>query len=298
MFPYVAPSVIPEPVAVFFEQEVVNGSEGNVAVVCVTALIPKSIEGLQQLTVDVSVADQGSAGKRLLHHHACGLDTLLLVNFYIVTEKNDYGPLPSNLTFTPTDLRRCFRILLINDSIAEGTESFTLELSPSQNNNVNNVVYNDTIFIPMNTTVVQILETCFDGEIRLRDGFDKNQGRVEICYNGVWGTVCDDGGWVERRRSNAQVVCQQLGLESQSKQTRNIVICSACKAIISVSGAVSFTQATFGRGSLLAPIHLDEVFCNGSESNLLSCRHNPIGVHDCIHSQDVSVDCLGRMHGK
>ena len=64
----IAPStteLVPELVAVSFEQVVVNGSEGNAAVVCVTALIPKSIEGLQQLTVDVSIADWGSAGKRL-----------------------------------------------------------------------------------------------------------------------------------------------------------------------------------------------------------------------------------------
>lgn len=87
-------------------------------------------------------------------------------------------------------------------------------------------MYNDTIFILLNRTVVRILETCFDGELRLRGGFDDNQGRVEICYNGAWGTVCDDGGWVGHRTSNAQVLCQQLGLESQSKQARNMIISS------------------------------------------------------------------------
>ena len=66
---------------------------------------------------------------------------------------------------------------------------------------------------------------------------------------------------------------------------------------LSVSGAVSFTGATFGSGSIFAPIFLDNVFCNGNESNLLNCRRNPVGVHDCRHSQDVSVDCLGRSQG-
>ena len=48
---------------------------------------------------------------------------------------------------------------------------------------------------------------CSHGQIRLVDGNGPNVGRLEICINGDWGTVCDDL-WM---RTNAQVVCRQLG---------------------------------------------------------------------------------------
>ena len=52
-----------------------------------------------------------------------------------------------------------------------------------------------------------LLGTCSHGDIRLADGSTSSEGRVEICINGIYGTVCDDS-W---NNNDAEVVCRQTG---------------------------------------------------------------------------------------
>ena len=55
---------------------------------------------------------------------------------------------------------------------------------------------------------------CTTGEIRLTDGTTQYEGRVEVCINGVWGTVCDSG-WDARE---AYAVCHQLGYQGRIRR--------------------------------------------------------------------------------
>ena len=48
---------------------------------------------------------------------------------------------------------------------------------------------------------------CTDGDIRLVDGSNELEGRVEVCVDGAWGTVCSDLWGSEE----ASIACRQLG---------------------------------------------------------------------------------------
>ncbi len=49
---------------------------------------------------------------------------------------------------------------------------------------------------------------CNQGDIRLSNGANSREGRVEVCDNRAWGTVCSNGFDVV----DATVACIQLGL--------------------------------------------------------------------------------------
>ncbi|KAL7733723.1 hypothetical protein ACLKA6_011458 [Drosophila palustris] len=100
-------------------------------------------------------------------------------------------------------------------------------------------------------------------EYRLEGGRSPNEGRLEVKYHGVWGSVCDD----DFNLKAAQVACNSLGYYGTPKIEANI----------------------FGPGK--GPIWLDQVMCQGNETSIDKCSHWNWGEHNCNHTEDVSLHC-------
>ena len=145
--------------------------------------------------------------------------------------------------------------------------------------NLNSTLYTDTL--PFIHTIInhhyrlqKVLENnlfsffCLlvdhpNGALRL-DSSSATSGKLNVFYSGRWGTVCDD----EFSQSDANVACYQLGFTGSRSHYTN-----RSKIIVN------------------APIWLDDLNCEGNELKLTSCGHSGWGIHNCQHSEDVSISC-------
>ncbi|XP_038051560.1 adhesion G-protein coupled receptor G6-like isoform X2 [Patiria miniata] len=102
--------------------------------------------------------------------------------------------------------------------------------------------------------------------VRLVGGSDSMEGRVEVFWNGAWGTVCDDDWDLQ----DATVICRELGFGEAYAAPH---------------------QAAFGRGT--GDILLDNVECTGNEETVFDCTAIRGSGHNCGHSKDAGVQCTG-----
>ena len=105
-------------------------------------------------------------------------------------------------------------------------------------------------------------------EVRLAGGPEYNgcgsssEGRVEVLYNGTWGTVCRDG-W---DLNDANVTCRMLGYERA----------------LEASGASLYGD--WCKGSVISNVE-----CSGSEQSLEDCRYSTF--HLCSSHDAAGVVC-------
>ena len=109
------------------------------------------------------------------------------------------------------------------------------------------------------------------GTIRLVDGANEAEGRVEVYYDFKWGAICDDD-WDYRE---AHVVCKELGFPGAKK---------------------AVTEGTFPMEQ--GEIILDDFACNGLEDSLLDCDNSGWNQHDCRIAETAGVICFTNEEGK
>ncbi|XP_069779496.1 LOW QUALITY PROTEIN: lysyl oxidase homolog 3B-like [Narcine bancroftii] len=91
-----------------------------------------------------------------------------------------------------------------------------------------------------------------------------NEGRVEVRFEGEWGTICDD----DFTLANARVLCRMLGF----------------------TGATGWAHsAKYGKGA--GRVWLDNLNCVGTEEDVSACKSLGWGQSDCTHEEDAGVVC-------
>jgi hypothetical protein len=112
----------------------------------------------------------------------------------------------------------------------------------------------DDIFVRLSNTVTQ-------------GAGSQYEGRVEVYYNGRWGTICSYGfDW-----EDAHVVCVMAGFGTAVRPV---------------------TDGFYGPANSNVPILLEDVGCNGTETSLVNCNvaWNRVGS-ECSHQNDSGVVC-------
>ena len=118
------------------------------------------------------------------------------------------------------------------------------------------IIMTSTIFLDNDTTSLPI---------RLV-GNSILQGRIEILYYGVWGTICNRNFDLD----NGNVACRRLGFPGAAR-----------------------VFSSFAEGS--SQIWLDNVRCVGNETGLEHCLHFGFGLTlswNCNHNNVAGVECL------
>ena len=127
---------------------------------------------------------------------------------------------------------------------------------------------------------------CNETDVRLVDGLTPHDGRVEICFNGLWGSVCDNL-WDAR---DAQVVCRQLGYNGCkclfAKSSNNYLY------LFTTKPASTAIQQHPVKSNASLFYYLNNVGCSGYEDRLSECEHSGIGAHYCsVGYEEAGVIC-------
>ncbi|XP_076082552.1 scavenger receptor cysteine-rich domain superfamily protein-like [Mytilus galloprovincialis] len=103
-------------------------------------------------------------------------------------------------------------------------------------------------------------------QIRLLDGSNPSEGRLEVKHNNEWGTVCG----TNFDASDSRVVCRMFGYDTENPS-------------IYIGNHFQLNGSK--------KIWMDNLGCWGTEDDLGQCNFSPWGLNNCTHQQDVGIAC-------
>ena len=195
---------------------------------------------------------------------------------------SDYIGVPTSVTFNAGQTEQTFTITATHDTADDDGEKVKLSFGSNLPTGISEGTTNEATVTIVDDDDPAVTVDDNTGDLRLVDGTLTTEdgglceGRLEVFYNGAWGTICDDY-WTEE---DADVACRALGFVGGSVEDWN-----------------RFRTAYFGPGT--GEIMLDDLFCSGRESGLLECpsNHAGPGIHNCLHSEDVGLRCIKNSDG-
>lgn len=182
-----------------------------------------------------------------------------------------------------------------------------------------NFIFFPPFFSPSSLAVAHFSDECTHGKVRLVNGSLEYNGRLEVCNDGVWGTVTSDA-WTHYE---SRVVCRQLGYSGLCQYTLLIheffLVC-VCVLNVVVSPFFSFPSLSFSSFLSLCfftffiflfldalhydssvfgsnydiPIVMDRVYCGGFEENLFNCTFNSVPTSTDTHAKDIGIQCYSK----
>lgn len=174
-----------------------------------------------------------------------------------------------------------------------------MQLANNQLNTTLHMEYND---------VIVLLGNCTDGDVQLVGGRNSKEGRVDVCVEGHWVTMCHDR-WTHRE---AEVVCRQLHyLTSASSNAhmymfsyggliyrkaiwtlkKYVLCCFIWSVVCSHTVVVALTGRSFGHYQN-EDVYGFVAICDSDEARLGECQTD---IEHCDSKESAGVICEG-MH--
>ena len=107
---------------------------------------------------------------------------------------------------------------------------------------------------------------CADGDVRLMEGDHDWEGRLEMCFNGRWGTI-GSSGWT---KTNTKIVCDALGYEVSGKR----YIIAKNDSLKTLCFLTDNETKLLVRQSFSKPLYRSNVTCSTEALTLIDCGYD------------------------